>query len=510
MGVCTAASRLLGFVRDVLIAAAYGTSVPAQAFVVAFRIPNLLRDLSGEGAANSAFVPVFSRTRALEGERSWAALAQALWSRLFIGFILLSVLGMVAAPGLVALVAPGFKSDPELLALTIRLTRILFPLIGLVSLSAFFMGLLNSIHHFTLPSMGPVVLNLCMISGIFLWRPDALGLSWGVIAGGILQLLIQVPLLKKAGVSFRFRLKNHPGVGQIQRLLFPRLIGTGVYQLSVLVDSIFASFPRLVGAGGIAALYFAHRFLHLPMALFGISMAQAALPTLSRQAADDDLQAMKETCLLALKSSLLIAIPAGVGLLFLGYPIVQTLLERGAFSPEATATTAATLQWYALGLSSMCAVKVLANTLYALHDTWTPVRSAAVALAVNVVLNFLLVFPMKLPGLALATSVSSTLNGVHLYLAVRRRIGSFEEGLRGWVLRVLAASVGMGLLAHGIWILGRRPVAAVGSWAAIPWLLIAVSGGVVCFFGLGALLGLEEIRRMFAWFLAKSRSFKRS
>jgi len=510
MGVCTAASRVLGFVRDVLIAAAYGTSIPAQAFVVAFRIPNLLRDLSGEGAANSAFVPVFSRTRALEGERSWAALAQAVWSQVFIGFILVSILGVVAAPWLVMLVAPGFHGDPQLLALTVRLTRILFPFIGLVGMAAFFMGLLNSIHHFTLPSLGPVILNLCMISGIFLWRPDALGLCWGVIAGGVLQLAVQVPLLRKAGVSLRFRFQSHPGVGQIRRLLFPRLIGTGVYQLSVLVDSIYASFSRLVGAGGIASLYFAHRFLQLPMALFGISMAQAALPTLSRQAAADDLQAMKGTCLLALKSSLLIAIPASVGLVFLGYPIIQTLLERGAFSPSATATTVRTLQWYALGLSSMCAVKVLANTLYALHDTWTPVRSAAVALAANVVLNFLLVFPMKLPGLALATSVSSTLNGIHLYLAVRRRIGSFEAGLRGWVLRVLAASLGMGLFAQGIWILGPRAGVTLGSWAAIPWLLIAVVCGVISFFGLGIFLQIEEVCQVVAWFLAKSRAFKRS
>lgn len=510
MGGFTALSRILGFVRDALIAAAYGTSAPAQAFVVAFRIPNLLRDLSGEGAANAAFVPVFSRTRMLGGEAAWAKLAQAVWSQALIGFFGVSIIGVVAAPWLVTLVAPGFHADPQLVGLTTRLTRILFPFIGLVGLSAFFMGLLNSIHHFALPSVGPAILNLCMIGGLFLWRPDAVGLAWGVIAGGVIQLAVQVPLLRKAGVRFRFSFEKNPGVGQIRRLLFPRLIGTGVYQVSVLVDTIFASFSQLVGAGGIAALYFAHRFLQLPMALFGISMAQAALPTLSRQAAEKDLDAMRETCGMALRSSLLIAIPASVGLVFLGYPIVQTLLERGAFSPEATATTVRTLQWYALGLASMCAVKVLANTLYALHDTWTPVRSAAAALAANVILNFLLVWPMKLAGLALATSVSSTLNSIQLYLAVRRRIGPFDGRVWIWVSRIVAASVGMGLTAQGVWVVGIRTFGSIGPWAAVPWLLVAVGCGVASFFGFGLLLGVEEIGQMVGWFLTKSRAFKRN
>jgi len=205
-----------------------------------------------------------------------------------------------------------------------------------------------------------------------------------------------------------------------------------------------------------------------------------------------------------------VAIPASLGLLFLGTPIVQTLLERGAFSPEATATTVRTLRWYALGLASLCAVKVLANTLYALHDTWTPVRSAAVALAANLILNFLLVGPMKLAGLALATSISSSLNGLHLYGAVCRRIGPLEAGLRGWLLRVLAASVGMGLVAQAVWIVGIRTFAPADSWVAFPWLLIAVISGAASFFGFGFILGVEEIRRMLSWFLTRGNSFRRN
>ena len=496
MGALTAVSRVMGFVRDSLIAGAYGTSATAQAFVVAFRIPNLLRDLAGEGAANSAFVPVFSRTRAVEGEASWATLAQAVWCQVLIGFVIVSVVGILAAPWLVLVVAPGFHGDPGLMALTIRLTRIIFPFIGLIGITTFLMGLLNSVHHFTLPSLGPVLLNLCMILGIYVWRQDALGLAWGVIVGGFAQVAVQWPAVRRAGVKLQLRFHSHPGVGQIRRLLIPRVICTGVYQLSVLVDTMFASVQALVGPGGIAALYFANRFLQLPMALFGISMAQAALPTMARQAASEDLPAVRRTCALALRSSLLIAIPSSLGLIFLGHPIIRTLLERNAFTPEATATTVQTLQWYAVGLASMCAVKVLANTLYAFHDTWTPVRSAAMALVANVLLNSILVWPMKLAGLALATSVSSTVNSLHLYRAVCQRIGRFDDGLRKWLIRVVIASTAAGVVACGIWISGFRMIGSAHFFVIAGLLLLAILGGVASFLGLAMLLKVEEAHQL--------------
>ena len=512
MGLFTAVSRVLGFVRDTLIAFAYGTSPTAQAFVVAFRIPNLLRDMVGEGAANSAFVPVLTRTRELQGKASWSALTQAVWSRMVIGFLLLSAVGILAAPWLVTLVAPGFRGDPLLMEITVRLTRILFPFIGLVGLAALFMGVLNSAHHFTLPSLGPIILSICMIAGMFAYKPGALGLAWGVIVGGILQLLLQLPLLRRLGVSLRLTLKWHPGVGEIRRLLIPRMIGTGVYQFGVMVDTVFASFQTLVGPGGLAVLYFAQRFLHLPMALFGISMAQAALPTMSRKAASGDLATVRKICVMALRSSLLIAIPASVGLIFLGMPIVQTLLERGAFSAAATQKTVVTLQCYALGLASMCAAKVLANTLYAFHDTWTPVRSAAFALAANVALNILLVEPLKLPGLALATSLASFVNSVQLYYAVRARVGrSEEQRMRWWLLRVLMASLGMGLAALTAWNMGlQMPVFSHGA-AQIFWLILVIVFAVVLFFVFGLLLGVEEAWQVGKWLAGKvARIFAKS
>ena len=506
MGLFTAISRVLGFLRDCLIASHYGTSVPAQAFIVAFRIPNLLRDMAGEGAANSAIVPVLSRTRESQGEAQWLELVHALWCRIVIGFLIVCALGVLAAPWLVSIVAPGFRSDPELMRHAVLLTRILFPFIGLVGISAFFMGLLNSIHHFALPALGPAILNLCMIGGIYLWRPDAIGLAWGVIVGGIIQLLIQVPLLKRYGITFQFRWKWHPGVTQIRRLLIPRMLGTGVYQMGVLVDTIFASFRALVGAGGIATLYFAQRFLQLPMALFGISVAQAALPSMSKQAASGDIASVKATCQLALRSALFIAIPASAGLIVLGGPIIETMLERGAFSHEATAVTVPTLQWYAVGLASMCAVKVLANTLYAFHDTWTPVKSAAVALLTNVVINCVLVVRMKLPGLALATSLSSTMNSYQLYQAVKKRIGPFDSKMRYWIARVALASAGMGAVSLTFWNVGLRMIGLSHFVIALAWLIATILCGLISFFLFGVLLSVDEARQVTGWFARKKNS----
>jgi len=504
LGVATAASRVLGFFRDWLIAIFYGTGLTAQAFVVAWRIPNLFRTLVGEGAANSAFVPVFSRIRTLEGDEQWRQLSRSVWTHLLIGVLLLSAAGVIAASWAVRIVAPGFTQDPELFDLTVRLTRILFPFVGLIGIASFFMGVLNSVRHFTLPALGPILLNLCMIVGMFLWRPDALGLSFGILVGGLLQLVIQWPVLRKFGISLRLSFARHPGVAEIRRTLVPRMVGTAVFQGSVLVDTIFASFSHWVGAGGVAALYFAHRFLHLPLGIFGVSVAQAALPTLSAQVAVNDWESVRQTVSVALRSSLLIAIPSSVGLIVLGYPIIHLLLEHGAFTAEATAMTVPALQCYAVGLGSLCAVKVLVNTLYAYQDTWTPVRSAAVALVLNILLNFLLIGPLGLAGLALATTISSSWNAAHLFLAVRRRLGPLSDRLGGWLLRVLLASLGEGILVYFVWRWGEVWVVPQGTAAGLVWLLVTIAVGIAGFFLLALLFRIAEASQVVRWLFRRS------
>ncbi len=498
LGVATAASRVLGFARDWLIAVLYGTSLTAQAFVVAFRIPNLLRVLIGEGAANSVFVPVFSRIREREGNDSWMRLAQAVWVRLLIGAAAVSLIGIWVAPWAVRLIAPGFETDPALMALTVKLTRILFPFLGLVGVYAFLTGLLNSVRHFARPSLGPIVLNVCMITGILLWRQDAMGLVFGILAGGVLQIVIQRPALRRCGLELKLAMERHPAVSQIRKLLLPRMAGAAVYQGSVLVDTIFASFAAWVGPGGVAALYFANRFLQLPLALFGISLAQASLPAFSAQVASQQTAAVRSTFIETLRSTLFVAVPSTVGLMVMAQPIIQTLLEHGAFSSVSTQMTVAALSWYAVGLSSLCAAKVMINALYAFGDTWTPVRAAGIALSLNIILNLLLIRVMGLAGLALATSLSATWNALHLYRALRGKLGPLPAQMRGWAVKLMAAGAGMGILVWWIW--GLTPAAgSTMPLARAGWLGLTIATGTAGFFGLSAILGIEESRRTIRW-----------
>jgi putative peptidoglycan lipid II flippase len=471
VGFSTALSRILGFVRDWLIAFLYGTSEVAQAFVVAFRIPNLLRDMVAEGASNAAFVPVLSRTLAREGKESWRQLAKALWGRVVVFFVIVCGIGVWASRDLVRWVAPGLMSDPYTFGLAVDLTRILFPFIGLVGIWAFFMGVLNSVHRFALPALGPALLNLSMIVGMLLWRAEARGLAWGVMMGGVLQWILQVPALKKEGIPLTWGWQRHPAVREVGRMLIPRAVGSAVYQASVLVDTIFASFGHWVGAGGIAALYFAHRFLHLPLALFGVSMAQVTLPTVASQVAMRDGSGLRETVWTALKASWFVAVPSSVGLVVLAHPIIQTLLQHGRFSTHSVALTVGALQGYALGLCALCAGKIFANTLYAFGDTWTPVRSSAIALGLNIVLNLLLIRPLGLMGLALATSLSAIWNAFHLYRALFDRIGSPPLPWRRDLLKTLFASLAMGGLVF--WF--------VRFGSGLGWLLLTVALGVASF-----------------------------
>ncbi|PIQ82455.1 MAG: murein biosynthesis integral membrane protein MurJ [Candidatus Omnitrophica bacterium CG11_big_fil_rev_8_21_14_0_20_64_10] len=495
----TGVSRVLGFLRDWLIAVVYGTTPAAQAFVVAYRIPNLLRTLIGEGAANAAFVPVLSRLRAREGAAAWSALAQAMAGRLLIGFVILCGLGVASAPLVVGLFAPGFKADPALFDLTVKLTRILFPFLGLVGIAAFGMGLLHSVRRFTAPALGPPLLNLSMMAGIFLWQPDAVGLSIGVLAGGLLQIAVQLPALTRAGVNLRPSLQGHPALREIGRLLFPRAAGSAVYQLSVLIDTIFASFAGWVGAGGVAALYFANRFLQLPLGLFSVSFSQAALPALSEQIALGDRAGARRTLGLTLRSTLFISVPSAVGLFLFAGPIVTTLLQHGAFSAEASAMTASAMRWYGIGLIGLAAGKVLTTGLYAAGESWGPVRSAGWALALNAALNLLLVRSMGLAGLALATSAAAVLNAYQLLRQIEKQLGPVEGIGWSWLLRLSAASLGMAAAAVGIWSARAVPAGGLSGWGAVGWLFGAILGSVAVFFVVAGLLRIEEADHFRGW-----------
>lgn len=489
IGVAILCSRILGFVRDVVIASAFGTGAAAQAFVVAFRVPNMLRDLVAEGATNAALVPVFSACRARGDRAEFWRLAWILAKRSAAALTGITLVGIIAAPWVVTLIAPGFLQEPGQFNLTVLLTRLIFPYLLLIGLTAFGVGVLNADEAFVAPAWGQALLNVAMI-GAAIWLAPRLSvpvaaLAIGVLVGGLLQLVVLVPPMVRRG--FRPVPKagwRHPAVTEIHRLLVPRAIGSGVHQLSVFIDTVLASLASVVGAGGVAALYYANRLIQFPLAIFGVAVAQAALPTMSAQAARGEIASLKETIGFTLRISACVMIPASVGLAIAAEPIVWTLFERGEFDAYSTAVTTQALAFYAIGLLAYAGTKLLSSACYALHDTRTPMVVSAGALAVNLGLSLWLMHPLRVGGLALATSISSLGSCIALLGALRRRLGPLDERrLRRCVARVTLAAAAMGLVA---WLMVER--------RAPLWSVLVV--GVVCFVGAARLLQVEEFGQL--------------
>jgi len=494
----TGASRILGFVRDLFIAGLFGTGLQAQAFVVAFRLPNLLRDLVAEGAVTSAFVPVLSAHRVQAPEQDFWVLSQTLLTRLCIVVCGLGIAGVLAAPWIVRLIAPGFMDDPEKFALTVRLTRWLFPLITLVGLWAYFMGLLNSLRHFAAPALGPAILNASMIAAcIWLvprWQPGILGLAWGVLVGAAAQLLIQIPVAMRRGFRWRWHWR-HPRTSEILRLMGPRTLGAAAYQVSVVVQTVLASLESIVGVGAVAALYFANRLVQLPLALFATASAQASLPTLSEQAARADLRGFHDTLLSILRMVAFVILPSSIGLMVLGAPIVGGLFERGAFGLHSTLMTSKALVGFSVGLLAYSVTKVLTGAFYALQDTWTPVKLAIEAVAVNIVLSLLLMGPLHIVGLALAAAAANILNAARLLRQMERR-------LHAPLLKPLSAPLGRMLIASGVmgggcWLLWRGVAPLLPSLWALAVVILAGLGlySVAC-----RVIRVPEFSTVVQWF----------
>ena len=326
ISIATLISRILGFVRDIIFAAFFGTGIYAQAFVVAFRIPNLLRDLIGEGATNSAVVPVLVEELSLSGKDAFWKLANILLNLLLVALTALTIIGFIFARPIVFAIAPGFVEDPLKFDITVALTKAIFPYLIFIGLTAYGMGVLNSIKHFTAPAYGTSLLNISMIACMFIWRQDVIGLAAGVLLGGIMQVAIQIPILLKSGIVFTHKYFAHPQVRKILRLLLPRVFGSGVYQINVFVSTILASIGRIVGEGAVAALYFSNRIMQLPLAIFAIALAQAALPTLSGHVVNSQKQEFAKTINFLLRSVFFLLLPASAGLIVLSEPITRILL----------------------------------------------------------------------------------------------------------------------------------------------------------------------------------------
>lgn len=489
----TSISRVLGFLRDVLIAQLFGASPAIDAFYVAFRIPNFMRGLFAEGAFAQAFVPVLSEYRQ---QRTFAEVRQFI-SRMqaSLGLVLLviTVVAMVFTPGLTSIFAPGFIKDPARFELTTHMLRITFPYLMLISLTAFYGSVLNSYGFFGVPSFTPVLLNATLIIaavwGSVYFNPPVVVLAWGVLAAGVVQFLFQLPILSlhKLWVWPRLLWKDE-GVRRVIRLLIPALFGVSVAQISLLIDTLFASF---LPAGSITWLYYSDRLIYFPLGIFGVALATVVLPHLSRQYATRSLEQFSAGLDWALRCVLIIAIPAAVGLYVLAQALFVALFQNGLFHPHDALMSAWSLQAYAFGLPAFMLVKVLASGFYSQQDIKTPVKIAVIALGANMIFNFVLIWPLKHAGLALATALSSSLNAGLLFYYLCAQKGFVLQ--KTWVIYLLrlffSAAVMCGLL---LWL--NPPLSAWLRWdwrGRIAHLIFLLTIAIICY---GLCLWISGVR----------------
>ncbi|MFA6357791.1 MAG: murein biosynthesis integral membrane protein MurJ [Candidatus Omnitrophota bacterium] len=495
ISLATLVSRVLGFIRDVVIARLFGIYVYAQAFVIAFRIPNLFRDLVAEGAANAAIIPVLSEYSLKRTKEEFWELANLLLNILLVALSVITILGIIFSPLLVRLIAPGFIASPEKLQATINLNRIIFPYILLVGLAAYAMAVLNSLKNFTVSAFAPCLLNIAIIVCAIIFGENVIGLASGVLLGGILQLAVQVPILYKKGFHPKFALGfKHPAVVRIGKLMVPRLVSSSIYQLNNFVDSIFGSFAWIVGDGGVAVLYFAYRLIQFPIGIFSNAIAQAILPTLSTQVLEEGYDELKTTLSWGLRTVFFVMLPITAIFMVLGGPLVFALFGGGKFDFNSGVLTGDALFFYSIGLCAYGGTKILQCCFFALKDTVTPTKIAGLALGLNIVLNAALMFPLKISGLALATSISGTISFFFLFFILKKRLNGFgEHKILKSFLRILLASFCMSVVCF----LVNR--ALNFSWALF---FSALAYVVFCFiFGVAE---FKELMRKILWKTGRS------
>ncbi len=436
----TLLGRFAGFIRETFIAAKFGASMATDAFLVAYTLPNIL-GITITGAFNAAFIPVFTQKLLGEDrEKAWR-LASSMLNLVFLVFSAISVLGIIFAPVVVKLMAPGFNG--QAVQLTVDLMRIMFPALIFLALVGLTSGMLNALNHFLMPSLGPLVSSLAIIGSLFILTPamGVYGLAVGTLAGFAGQFLITMPELVKRKFHYTMHLDyRDPDIRRIGELIVPVLIGVGIGQINIIIDRILASG---LSEGSISALNYAYRLMQLPLGLFVAAISVPIFPALSAYAAKNEMDRLKDALVKGMNVFALIMIPASVGLMVLSTPIVRLLFERGAFDRADTAATAIALVFYSLGLAGYAARDIMTRVFYAVEDTLSPVVIGAIGVAVHIVLNIILVRFMAHAGLALATSIITFLNMFLLGYWLRRKIGSFfpAEAWMTWGKVLLASGV---------------------------------------------------------------------
>jgi putative peptidoglycan lipid II flippase len=513
VGLAVMVSRVLGLVREQLLAGLFGASVGTDAFYAAFRAPNLLRDLFAEGALSTAFITTFSKKIQIEGDAAAWKLANKMATLLVIFMSAVTLLGIALSPQLIDVLAPGFRSIPGKFELTVSLTRVMYPFILLVSLSALVMGMLNAKHVFGAPAMASSFFNLgSIVGGVGLgwWldphfgRRALFGIAFGTLIGGLLQLASQLPAVYRAGYRFRpdFAWRDE-GVRTILRLMGPAVIAASAVQVNVAVNGCFASFQA---NGAVTWLNNSFRLMQLPLGIFGVAVATVTLPLVSKSAARGDNAAFRSTLARALRLAFFLTIPSAVGLVCLGGPIISLIYQHGRYTAFSAEQTGATLQCYAIGLVAYAGIKVLAPAFYALDARTTPMTCSFISIGINVLLNGIFTYALNWGprGLALSTSLTAIVNFSLLYVLMRRRTGQLETSLMVRTLARLAAASGLLALVcllgrHYLmtgfyqFTFGHRCVSLLGTIGA---------GGAV-FFAACYLLRLSEMHEATAIFARK-------
>ena len=495
VGSMTLVSRLFGFVRDLVLAMTFGASASADAFFVAFRIPNIQRRILGEGAVSAAMIPVYGEYLNTKSEDDTRTFASNLFNIQCAVLVITSLAIVVFAPWLIMGFAPGFMDEPDKFELTVTLTRWMGPYLILVGMSAYCMGILNTHGVFKLSAAAPILVNICMILGALILSPyleqPIVGLAIGVLVGGVLQFAVQFPTTLRKGLTLSsiFNWK-HPGIIKVGKLMGPAILGFGVYEINLLVDTLLAS---LLAGGSVSYLYYANRMGQLPLGVFGVAIGVAILPMLTGQAARQEIEELRDTLAFGVRLILFITVPATVGLILLSFPIVNTLWERGEFLRSTTEGTQLALIYYSIGLCAFAGTKVIVSAFYSFQDTRTPMKIGIYAMLLNVVLAVILMGPLQHGGIALATSIAAIFNAGALVFIMKKKLG--RMGGRSIVrslgqLAVASTLMGLAIYYANAWLFD--PQAPLLERLSI--LLGEIVLGVAIYTGASRLMNNEELK----------------
>jgi len=495
----TLMSRILGFVRDFVVARAFGAGMATDAFFVAFRLPNLLRRMFAEGAFSQAFVPILAEYKNKRGEAETHRLVNHVASALGLAVLLVSILGAIASPLIIYATAPGFSADASKFELTVQLTRITFPYIFFMSLVALAGGVLNTWSRFAIPAFTPVLLNLSFIAMALVaapyFDPPVLALGWAVFIGGLAQLALQLRPLAKIGMLPRFSLDfSDPGVRRILKLMAPAILGVSISQISLLINTVFASF---LPSGSVSWLYYADRLMEFPAGMLGVALGTILLPSLSKMHADKNPVEFSALLDWGLRLTLMLTLPAALGLALLAVPLITTLFHHGAFGVADVYQTRTALIAYSIGLAGLILVKILAPAFYARQDIRTPVKFGLITLGVTQLMNLAFIGPLQHAGLALSIGLASCFNAAMLYRGLRQR-GVYRPQ-PGWAIfigkllvamAVLGVCVGFTAGADALWL-------HAGSAERVIRLSLLFFGGIAVYFATLFALGfrITDFRR---------------